>query len=196
VEEDRLPDARARFEEALKIRTELGEKAAAEQSSLDLARLSYEEGDVAAALTRARAAADAFRKQSLDDDEASALSVAVRAAARLGKKDDAAAALDQARRAAAHSQNDGVRRDLVLAGAAVQAARGQIEPARQALLDAARRAGANGLETFALDARLSALEIALSAGRGAAVSAEADALEKDARAKGFSRIARIAAAAP
>ena len=196
VEEDRLPDARARFEEALKIRTELGEKAAAEQSSLDLARLSYEEGDVAAASTRARAAADAFRKQSLSDDEASALSVAARAAARLGKKDDAAATLDQARLAAAHSQHDGVRRDLVLAGAAVQAARGQIDPARQALLDAARRAQANGLETFALDARLSALEIALSAGRGGAVSAEADALEKDARAKGFARIARIAAAAP
>ena len=196
VEEDRLPDARARFEEALKIRTELGEKAAAGQSSVDLARLSYEEGDVASALARARAAADAFRKQSLSDDEASALSVAARAAARLGKKDEAAATLEQARLTSKNSQQDGVRRDLVLAGAAVQAARGQNEAARQTLLDAARRARANGLETFAFDARLAALEIALTSGRGAAVSAEADELERDARAKGFTRVARIAAAAP
>src|SRR4029079_12947485 len=110
--------------------------------------------------------------------------------------DEPGATLKRARLTSKNSQHDGVRRDLVLAGAAVQAARGQNEAARQTLLHGARRARANGLETFAFDARLAALEIALTSGRGAAVSAEADELERDARAKGFTRVARIAAAAP
>ncbi|HEX4440832.1 MAG TPA: tetratricopeptide repeat protein [Thermoanaerobaculia bacterium] len=199
LEEDRLADARARYEEALKIRNELGENAAAGQSELDLARLSLEEGDAAAAYAKSRAAADAFRKQKLSDDEAAAVSLSARAAARLGRKDDAAAALERARAAGERSQHDGVRREIVLAGAAVQASRGQPDAARQALLSAARRASAGGLETFALQARLAALQIALASGHGAAASpvrGEADALVTDARAKGFARIARLAAAAP
>jgi tetratricopeptide (TPR) repeat protein/tRNA A-37 threonylcarbamoyl transferase component Bud32/TolB-like protein len=198
LEEDRLADARASYEQALRIRGELGEKGAAEQSTVDLARLSFEEGDAAAAFAKARGAGDEFHKQNLPDDEAAAMALAARAAVKAGRKEDAASALEKARAAGSHSQHDGVRRELLLAGAAVQGARGQAEAARRTLQDAARRANAGGLVTFALEARLGALQIALAPGRRAGAEgpakAEADALEKDARAGGFARIARLAAA--
>ena len=194
AEEDRIADARARFEEARRIRTEIGEKGAALQSGLDLARLALDEGDAAAALAGAREAADAFKKQGLPDDEAAAQALVARAAARLKRTADALASLDRASAVAERSQQDGVRRDLVLAAAAVQAARGETETARRDLRNSGDRAHDNGLETFALHARLERLRIGLAAGGPVSVRAEADALEKDARAHGFARIARVAAA--
>jgi tetratricopeptide (TPR) repeat protein/TolB-like protein len=72
--------------------------------------------------------------------------------------------LERARVASERSQHDGVRRDLLLATAAVQAARGQAESARRSLRNAADRARENGLETYALQARFLVLQIGIAAG--------------------------------
>jgi tetratricopeptide (TPR) repeat protein/tRNA A-37 threonylcarbamoyl transferase component Bud32 len=193
--EDRMPDARQNFEEALKIRTDIGEPAAAEQSRGDLARLALAEGDFARARDLARAAADSLARQKIGDDEAVALSILVRALAGEGRLDDAAGALARARPLAAASQHEGVRREVLLASATLRAARGEAAAAAKSVAEAVLRAEEKGLIAFSLEARLLEGEFLAKAGARDAARAKLAALEKDASARGFRRIARRAAAA-
>jgi tRNA A-37 threonylcarbamoyl transferase component Bud32/TolB-like protein len=193
--EDRAADARKAFEEAREIRTAIGEAGAAEQSRIDLARLALDEGDLAEARTVAAAAAGDLARQKMPDDEAVALAVLARALTADGRKADAERALAKARTLAGTSQNDGVRREVLLASATLRAARGDAAGAAKSLREASARAREKGLFAWTLEARLAEGQILAASGAKDAARALLDEVRKDAEAKGFTRIARRAAKA-
>jgi tetratricopeptide (TPR) repeat protein len=183
--EDRIADAKKSFEEARKIRAAIGEASAAEQSRIDLARAALAERDFAQVEALAGGAAAELEKQKIPDDQAAALALLARGLTAAGRTADAEKAMAKARPLAAKSQNDGVRREVLLASARLRAARGDAAGAAKSLAEAAARAKEKGLTAFVLEAHLMEAEIRKAAARLAEV-------EKDAAAKGFRRIAREA----
>ena len=183
--EDRIADAKHFYDEARKIRTAIGESSAAEQSRVDLARAALAGKEYAPVEALAAGAAAEFEKQKLADDQAVALAVLSRGLTAAGRRGDAEKALAKARTLAGKSQYDEVRREVLLASAALRAAQGDAASAASSLAGAAARAKESGLLAFALEARLMEARIL------SAVSKLAE-VEKDAAARGFRRIAREA----
>jgi eukaryotic-like serine/threonine-protein kinase len=192
--EDRIADAKRSFDEAQKIRVAIGETGAVEQSRVDLARAALAEGDFAQVQALAGAAAQDLEKQKMLDDEAAALAVLGRGFVAAGRRGDAEKALAKARSLAAKSQNDGVRRDVLLASSALRAAQGDAAGAAGALREGAARAGQKGLVAWPLEARLLEGQILAASGAKDAARTLLAEVEKEAAAKGFRRIARKAAA--
>jgi eukaryotic-like serine/threonine-protein kinase len=193
--EDRIADARRAFDEARQIRTTIGEAGAAEQSRIDLARVALAEEDFAAAQALAGAAATELEKQKIPDDQAVALAVLARALAAGGKRGDAERALAKARTLAGKSQNDGTRREVLLASATVRAAQGDAAGAAKNLGEAAARAREKGLIAWPLEARLVQGRILAASGATEPARAVLAEVEKEAAARGFRRIAKKAAEA-
>ena len=193
--EDRPADSRNLYEEARKIRTTIGETAAAEQNRVDLARVALAEGDLAQVQALAGAAAEEFGKQKMPDDQASALAVLTRGLVAAGRRADAEKALAKARPLAAKSQNDGVRRDVLLASAALRGAQGDAAGAAKALHEGAERARQKGLIAWPLEAGLLQGEILAASGAKEQARAILSEVEKEAARRGFRRIARKAAEA-
>ena len=189
--EDRAADARRAFEDARQIRTTIGEAGAAEQSRTDLARVALAEEDFAAAAALAQAAAAELEKQGSPGDEAVALALLARARIGERRRPEAERAVAKARALAGKSQNEGVRREVLLASASLRGAQGDAAGAAQTLRDAASRAREKGLFAWPLEARLLEGRILAAAGvkDSAAVLAQ---VEKDAASRGFLRIAREA----
>lgn len=193
--EDRIADAKRSFDEARKIRTAIGEAAAAEQSRIDLARVALAEGDFAQVEALAGGAAEDLENQKIPDDQAAALAVLARGLTAAGRRADAEKALAKARPLAARSQNDGLRREVLLASAALRGAQGDTAGAAKALQEASARARQKGLVAWPLEARLLEGQIlATGSAKEPARTLLAD-VEKDAAARGFRRIARKAAGA-
>ncbi|MET0619516.1 MAG: protein kinase [Thermoanaerobaculia bacterium] len=193
--EDRPADSRNLYEESRKIRATIGETAAAEQNRVDLARVALAEGDLAQVQALARAAAEEFEKQKMPDDQASALAVLARGLVAAGRRADAEKALAKARPLAAKSQNDGVRRDVLLASAALRGAQGDATGAAKALHEGAERARQKGLIAWPLEAGLLQGEILAASGAKEQARAILAEVEKEAARRGFRRIARKAAEA-
>ncbi len=193
--EDRIADSRNLFDEARKIRVAIGEAAAADQSSVDLARVALAEGDVAQVQALAGAAAAEFEKQKMADDQAAALAVLARGLAAAGRRADAEKALTKARPLAAKSQHDGVRRDVLLAAAAIRGAQGDAAGAAKTIQEAAARARQKGLVAWPLEARLLEGQILAASGAKEPARAVLAEVEKEAAARGFRRIAKKAAEA-
>jgi eukaryotic-like serine/threonine-protein kinase len=193
--EDRLADSRNLFDEARKIRVTIGETAAAEQSRVDLARVALAEGDLKQVQALAGAAAEDLEKQKMPDDQASALAVLARGFVAAGRLADAQKALAKARPLAAKSQNDGVRRDVLLASAALRGAQGDASGAAKALQEGAERARQKGLVAWPLEAGLLQGQILAAGGAKEQARAILPEVEKEAARRGFRRIARKAAEA-
>ena len=118
-----------------------------------------------------------------------------RGLAAAGRRADAEKALAKARPLAAKSQNDGVRREVLLASAALRGAQGDAAGAAKALQEAAERARQKGLVAWPLEARLLEGQILAAGGAKEQARALLAEVEKDAAARGFRRIARKAAEA-
>ncbi len=189
---DRLADARRNFEEALKIRTEIGEQGAASQSRYDLARVALAEGKPAEAQAGARRAAAELQAQKLPDDEAAALALEARAALAAGRAAEAAAPLERARQLAAAGQQEGARREFLLVSSIARAERGDAAGARKSLEIAISRAHEKRLIAFELEAGLTLGEVEMKGGAVAAGRARLEAVEKTAAGHGYLRIARRA----
>ena len=190
--EDRAADARRAFEDARQIRTTIGEAGAAEQSRTDLARVALAEKDFAGATALAQAAAAELEKQNSPGDQAVALALLARAQIGAGRRADAERSLAKARALAGKSQNEGVRREVLLASASLRAAQGDAAGAAQSLRESAARAREKGLLAWPLEARLLEGRILAAGGAKDAAAAVLTQVEKDAAARGFSRIAREA----
>ena len=143
----------------------------------------------------AGAAAEEFEKQKMPDDQASALAVLARGLVAAGRRADAEKALAKARPLAAKSQNDGVRRDVLLASAALRGAQGDATGAAKALHEGAERARQKGLIAWPLEAGLLQGEILAASGAKEQARAILSEVEKEAARRGFRRIARKAAEA-
>jgi len=191
--EDRIADAKRSFDEARKIRVAIGETGAAEQSRVDLARAALAEGDFGQVQALAGAAAQDLEKQKMPDDEAAALAVLGHGFVAAGRRADAEKAIAKARPLAAKSQNDGVRREVLLASAALRGAQGDASGAAKALQEGAERARQKGLVVWPLEAGLLQGEILSKSGAKEQARAILAEVEKEAARRGFRRIARKAA---
>jgi hypothetical protein len=143
-----LDAARARHEEALAIRTELGERGTVAESQIALARLALAQDRSPEAEPLARTALGMFTEQKAVDNEAIARATLARAQARLGRRDQALTQARAAVKAVAGSQSYMARFEVLIAAAEVEAAAGTAA-SRTALANALSeietRARANGL---------------------------------------------------
>jgi tetratricopeptide (TPR) repeat protein/predicted Ser/Thr protein kinase len=192
--EDNIPAARKAHEDALALRMQLGEKGTAAQDSLALARLTLEAGHPEEALDAARKAAADFHTQNQVDYEAVAHTLAARCLLQSGRLDQAKAEIQQAEKLVkvddhvAHLQ-------VVIAGARIATASGDLANAREFLDAALVEATKANLIYFRYDVRLALGELEIKSGKLSAGRARLTMLERDAKGKGFLLIARRAAAA-
>jgi len=188
------------YEQSLAIRTSRGDTILIAESQLALADLSLEEALAPAKQEAAtRQVIEVFQTQKLRDDETQAWCVLARALLAQGKAAAAKDAMQHARSLAAKSQDPNIRWPAVITAARIETA--EKNPAHSAagiaarkelaaIITKSRELGYMGIE---LDARLALAEIEMKAGQATAGRAHLDAVEADARTKGYNLIARKAA---
>jgi eukaryotic-like serine/threonine-protein kinase len=190
-ERGNFPAARKAYEQAIAIRTEANEKQGAAEAQVSLARLAIAEGHAADADAALRKCREQFRAETEAEDEMSANTVLIEALTAQGK--DAAAEVAAVSALIGKNQNRIARVEFAIAS--VQASSGSSAPQKDR--DALERLSAEmrtaGLVRLELEARLALGEWDKKAGRATAQN-ELAAVEKAATAKGFTRIARKAAA--
>jgi len=193
--------ARGLLEEALAIRLELGQKAYAADVKGALAELALDDGRAVEAATALRAAVEEFQRQGRLDDEATAQVALARALSATGDSTAAKAALERGLELARQSQSVEVRLITVIPAERLRAtARPERVPcgapqrnALQSLKAAGAEAARLGFVALELEARLAQGEAEMTCGRTREGRARLLALEKDARPRGFARIAEQAA---
>jgi len=182
-----LVGARKQFEEALALRTQLGEKDSVADSQIDLARVELEENQAADAEAKLRGVLAALQPGKVGDQEALARILLARALMAQGKTVGARSEASRSLALAAKTQHRGVALDVKIGAASITQAG---IPLDQALAEAVKINFVN----HELEAGLALGIVEIKTGK-AAGRARLDALERDARAKGFVRIAERAAKA-
>ena len=202
LQEADFAGSRKMYEQALALRTSTGEKLTIAETQLALADLSLEEARSPAEQEVAvRQALEVFQAQKIRDDEAGAWCVLARALLAEGKAAAAKDAMQHARSLAAKSQNPEIRWQTAIVAARIDTAEKGIghsaggSAARKelaAIITKSRELGYQGVE---LDARLALAEIEMKAGQTAEGHAHLNAIEADAKTKGYNLVARKAASA-
>ena len=100
-----LPLARKRYEEALALRSQAGEKQSAAESRVSLAKLAIEEGHASDAEASVRACIEQFQKEQQADDELTARIVLIDALLAQAKQSEAQKEMEAAQRLGNGSQN-------------------------------------------------------------------------------------------
>jgi tetratricopeptide (TPR) repeat protein len=188
-----LAGARKNYEEALAMRKAIGEKGEMASSWVSLATLSIEEGHAPAAEQPAREAAEEFRNEKSDVDEAGALAAVARSLLKQGRVPDAESTIRRARILVEKSADIESRVPVLILAARIDAAAGKSAVAEQSLESLLAQATALGNVSLGFDVRLALGEIELKAGKDAGRERLA-ALEKEATVRGFLLIAREARA--
>jgi tetratricopeptide (TPR) repeat protein len=190
----RFADVRTHHDAALAIRKQIGDPGTMAESRVFLAELAIEEGRAGEGETLARSAAEHFTKERLVDQAATAYAVVARA--RLAQKNIAGAreAADRATALTATLQNRYVRLATSVDVARAHAAAGRVAEAVKILEATLMEASDRGLVETQLAAGVALGEIEIRAGRSAAGRSRLAAVEKQAASRGFTLIARRAAA--
>jgi eukaryotic-like serine/threonine-protein kinase len=191
-----LDRAKADYQQALKISNETGNKTGVAGSQISIAVLSIEQGHAGNAVLAIREAREALRKQGDMDNELRADAALAQALLAQGKSAEAAKEIDTV--TAEKLQDEEVRLELELATAFVRAASGKRadqSAAIKALGATLGEATKHGFVGYELEARLALGEIDIDSSRIAVGRSDLQALERDAKAKGFLLIASKAAAA-
>ena len=195
LSQDQLEAASKIAEEARAIRRDLREDNNLAISSMQLALIRLEQGRLTEPEPLVRTAIDAFERTKMTESNATAYGVLTRILLTQGKLSDAQNA---AQRALILSQQTGSRPprfDAALASARVKAATGKSKDALQNLQGVLAEATKFGYVPYEFEARLAMGEIEMQSGKAFTGRPHLEALEKDARAKGFLLIARKATAA-
>jgi tetratricopeptide (TPR) repeat protein len=202
LEQTDFSGARKMYEQALAIRTPRGDKIPIAEAQLALADLSLEEGrSPAEQETAVRQTLEVFQKQKVPDDETVAWCTLARALLAQGKAAAARETMQHTRSAAAKSQNPEIRWQTAITAARIEIA--ETTPAHSAAGIAARKELAAvitksrelGFMGIELDARLALAEIEMKTGHTPAGHSHLTAIEADAKAKGYTLVARKAAVA-
>ncbi|PYX66161.1 MAG: hypothetical protein DMG74_05515 [Acidobacteria bacterium] len=195
-----LVAARMKGEEALAIRTEIGEQWTTAASRASLAALSLDEGQPAAAEALARQAAGEFGKLKSEENVAVTDSVLARSLLEQGKTSEAQKVIQTAQELSARSGVIPVHFEVDIAAARIRAAaanhsrQDETEAAKRSLEAVLVKASRHGYLGYEFQSRLALGEIEVKSGKTTAGRARLQALERDAKAKGFLLIARRAAA--
>jgi hypothetical protein len=188
----KLPEARQKRMESLKIRTEIGDKDELANSRIALAQSSMEEGHPAEAVEPLRQAVADLKELKSEDDEALAYPVLARALLRAGNPADALKAMESGAGVASKSRNRIVQIAFAIADAQAKAANGRVAPATESLTRIIAETKESGFLGYELEARLALAEVQSGPAKTTASPARVAALEKDARAKDFLLIAHKA----
>ena len=188
--QDRMEDALNLGEQAMAIRKQTSEEGLVATSQLLQAEIFLRQGKAAEAEALANAAAEIFRRQQSPTDSCQAAAILTRALWEQGKKKEAQSAAAQAVSLARQVTDREPRFDAVFVAALVEENARKAMAAMQSIRQEAHKYGFFGYE---LDARLrlGALEIrsgAVNNGRE-----HLQQLQKEAKAKGFLLVARLAA---
>ena len=172
------------------------------ETQVGLADLSLEEARSPAEQEAAiRQVLEVFQKQKAHDDEIRAWCALAHALSAESKTPAAKEALQHARSLAAKSQNPEIRWQTAIAAAHIENAEKHVAHSAtgtatrkelSAIISKSRELGYQGIE---LDARLALAEIEIKEGQVAAGRAHLAAIEADAKAKGYTLVARKAAIA-
>ena len=195
VAEGDIAGARKKHEEALSLRTDIGEKAGVAESQRALASVIIEEAQYAEAESKASAAVAVYRDEKMIVYEASAQAVLALARLAQGNNTGAREAINRATMLMERSQDMMTRLTVSIAAARVLTSTRQHDTARrklEAIIEEATRAG---IVTIQFDARLALAEAEMASGDKAAGRKQLEALVSESRAKGFGLIARKAQAA-
>ncbi len=186
-----LVDARTKYEEALAVRKAMGDEFKLASTQLYLAELAVEEGHLEQAASSFRSLVNSFHKAKSADEECEAYAMLAKVLAMQHQPAEARATLNRARQAQAKGSSFSLRPILALAGAQVDLAQGTTaaKAGRSKLEQALSEATQRGYLGLALEIRLALARLDLATGSQAAARANLEALETEARAKGFGLIA-------
>ena len=177
---DELAGAKKNYEEALKLATELHAPGQAAVCSASLANLALQEKRYSDAASLAQKAADEFQIERLVDQEADARNTLARVLLAQGKIPQAQAEIDRA--LALSPQDRIVRLSVSVTAARLKARSGNQAAAKHDLDTDFAEAAKMGLVGWQFEIRLAREEAENS---GKAAGARLDALENEARAKGY-----------
>jgi tetratricopeptide (TPR) repeat protein len=177
-----LTAADERYQSALMIATQLGEKGTIAQRQLAIAELRIEQNRFAEARSLAEKAFAVLKELEMRDEEARAVAVGSEALLAQGNLPVAKKRAEEAWQLAAHSQDLKVRVSVTLTAARVRTAAGEQAPATQLLARAEADVRGTGYAMLAFDIRLARGELESDPIQGRALLT---AVEKDARAKGY-----------
>jgi tetratricopeptide (TPR) repeat protein/tRNA A-37 threonylcarbamoyl transferase component Bud32 len=184
---------RALYQQALASQTQLGMKGDLAQTQLALAELNCEANQARAAAGLARTALQEFRLEHRDGDQIQGQAILARALREQGNLGAARAAIEAARPLAGHgSLEDSLT--LRLADARVLIAEGRAGQAERAARQLLTEATKHGLIRLQLEASLTIAEAQIAGSDTASAGPGLAKLEAVARARGFERLARKAAA--
>jgi class 3 adenylate cyclase/tetratricopeptide (TPR) repeat protein len=179
-------DARKSYEESLKLSTDLHTPVGIASSQLSIANVALTEGKPSDAAALAEQAAASFQREKLVDQEAGARNVLARSLFAQGKIPDAQA---EASRALSLSPQDRtVRLSLAITAARLKARSGKATDARKELEACMADAVKMKLVGTAFDIQLAQAEV-LAASDLKSALARLQALQGDAKAKGYLRVA-------
>ncbi|HEX9944521.1 MAG TPA: tetratricopeptide repeat protein [Thermoanaerobaculia bacterium] len=191
----RLAAARASLEEALRLNSALGEDLRAMAVRLDLAALALAAGRLQEATLLAREAASWYRARGIAGRQAQAAALLAEALARRGLEAEARKAAEEARARLDAIQDREIRTAAAVSLARFETATGHPQEALQLLRHAAAKTVRTGLYASDLEARFALGKVQRTLGIPAAGDTLA-AVQKDAVARGFKRLAASAREAP
>ena len=191
-----LADTRAKYEEALALRQAMGDEFKVASTRVAIAELVVEEGRGAEAAASFRNLAEVLHKAKSEDEECEATAMLASTLAAQGKTGEALAALRRARQMQSKGSSFALRPILALAEARVNIAQGAAaaQAGRGKLAAALTEATRRGYVGFSFEIRLTLAQLDFKFGDKAAARASLEALETEARAKGYGLVARKALA--
>jgi eukaryotic-like serine/threonine-protein kinase len=181
-----LAGARKSYEESLKISTQLNSPAGIASSRASLAELALADGKPSDAEKLARRAAQEFQQENLVDQEADARDVLAKSLLAEGKVSDAQAEVDRAR--SLPVQDRAIRMSLTITAARLKARSGDAAGARKDLDACMADAVKMKLVGTVFDIALADAEL-LGTSDPKSAAARLQALQGDATARGFLRVA-------
>jgi len=182
--------AEKRYQQALTIRTQLGDKGAIASSNVSLAALALEQNQAPKAESLARLGAQEFQAEKLPDQEAGARDVLAQALLVQHKTDLAAVEVAAARALSASDQPTLL--SLKITEARVSGAQGSPADAVKALLAISQKAKGIGLVPYELQARLALGQLQLAIGANEQARSALQSLIRDAKQLRYMLIARSA----
>jgi eukaryotic-like serine/threonine-protein kinase len=195
VKKSQLTEAKAKYEQALAIDTEVGATTSIQWDRLSLAAISLEEGRPGDVEAAAREAVEVSRKQKLAFMQVRSHMLLSRALLMEGKLREAMTEIDLAKALWEKSRDFQQHFEVGIVSARILAQRhdpAEAEKQLNLLLDESTR---DGLVSYQFEIRLALGEIEMKSGKAASGVAHLKSLEKDATAKGFLLIAHKARAA-
>ena len=199
--QDDLVGAKTKFDQALKVHTEMDAKKEAAVDRLELAEVALEQGHPELVAEPCRAAEEFFRSQKDPDDEARARSIVAKALLAQGKSIEARKEWEFLAHYSTASQNRENGLAVAIVAAQLEAASGS-SGSREAIRNlnvAEDRAQKYGFITRELEVRFAVGALEATSPKSARARAQLAVVEKDAASKGLvllARKARAAAAVP